>query len=232
MDKIYKKDIDMKKILLVILIICVTAFGGCSLKKEYDIAGKDKVEALREEALGWRSGRYMLTNLDTGETNQVFSFMYNGDGSQSYLYETLNDGEYYAEYSGGGDLYILDSGTATVIREGGEGYVSYSESEPHPYSTGDLLFYENLYVKSSVETDGGNGTVIYTYYYNVDKINEALGTDLTEFYTVYTFDAQGEFVNFVQHNSAPDGSYSYMIELIDINNVTEIENPVDTIAAE
>ncbi|MDE5859356.1 MAG: hypothetical protein K2H23_03065 [Oscillospiraceae bacterium] len=215
----------MKKILTVLVLICVTAFSGCSLKKEYDLCGKDKIESLRSEAGSWESGRYLLTNLDTGEMNQAFSFMNNEDGSQSYLYEVVNEGSYYAEYSGGDDMYILDGGEVYVIKEGGEGYAKYSESDPHPYSTGELLFYVNQFVSSSAENTGSDGAVTYTYYYNTDKINEALNTTLTEFYTAYTFDSEGNFVNFIQHNTAAESSYSYMIEIIDVNAITEIENP-------
>lgn len=216
----------MKKNLAVLLLICAAVFGGCSLKKEYDLFGRDRIEAVRSAAGSWRSGRYLLTNLDTGEMNQAFSFMYNADGSQSYLYEVVNGGEYYAEYSGGGDMYILDSGGVSVIKEGGEGYVKYSESEPHPYSTGELLFYVNQFVSSSAENTDGEGRVTYTYYYNVDKINETLGTSLTEFYTSYVFDSEGGFLYFEQHSTNAEGSYAYRIEVIDANALTEIENPV------
>lgn len=215
----------MKKTLTVLLLICVTVFGGCSLKKEYDLCGKDRIEAIRSEAGSWKSGRYLLTNLDTGEMDQAFSFMNNADGSQSYLYEVVSEGSYYAEYSGGGDLCIYDGGEVSVIKEGGEGYRKYSESEPHPYSTGELLFYVNQFVSSSAENTDSEGAVTYTYYYNTDKINETLGTALTEFYTAYTFDPEGNFVNFIQHSTAADSSYSYMIEIIDVNGITEIENP-------
>ena len=216
----------MNKIFAVqLLIVCVTALGGCSLKKEYDLAGKEQVEAFRNEAKGWRSGRYLLTNLDTGETDQAFSFMYNGDGTQSYLYEVVDGGNYYAEYSDGALLYVVDGGNSAVIKEGGEGYVKYSEDEPHPYSMGELLFYANLFVKSSAEVPVEVGTS-YVYYYNVDKINETLGTSLTEFYTSYVFDGEGGFLYFEQHSTNAEGSYAYRIEVIDADALTEIENPV------
>ena len=216
----------MKKFFAVLLlIVCVTALGGCSLKKEYDLAGKEQIETFRNEAKGWRSGRYLLTNLDTGETDQAFSFMYNWDGTQSYLYEVVNDGNYYAEYSDGSLLYVLDGENAAVINEGSEEYVRYSEDEPHPYSIGELLFYANLFVKSSAEVPVDDGTS-YVYYYNVDKINETLGTSLTEFYTSYVFDSEGGFLYFEQHSTNDEGSYAYRIEVIDADTLTEIENPV------
>lgn len=216
----------MKKFFAVLLLmVCTAALGGCSLKKEYELAGRERIEAFREQAKGWRSGRYLLTDLDTGETDQAFSFMYNGDGTQSYLYEVVNDGNYYAEYSDGRLLYVVDGGNAAVINEGGEGYVKYSEDEPHPYSMGELLFYANLFIKSSAEVAVDGGTS-YVYYYNVDKINETLGTSLAEFYTSYAFDSEGGFLYFEQHSTNAEGSYAYRIEVVDADALRSIENPV------
>lgn len=222
-----RKTVKVFTVLLLIVcaVLCAAALGGCSLKKEYELAGKEQVEAFRNEAKGWRSGRYLLTNLETGEMNQAFSFMYNDDGSQSYLYEVVNGGNYSAEYSDGKLFYVVDNGDAAVINEGGEGYVKYSESEPHPYSEGELLFYVNLFVKSSSEVPINGGTS-YVYYYNTEKINEALGTSLSEFYTRYAFDSDGGFLYFEQHSTNAEGSYAYKIECVDIDAVAEIENPI------
>jgi len=216
----------MKKLFpIIIAVLFCAAFAGCSLRKEYDLYGKERVETLREEAKTWRSGRYLLTNLDTDVMDQAFSFMYNPDGSQTYLYEKVSGDSYYAEYSDGKTLYTLDNGTALMIKEGAENYVSYTDESPHPYSTGDLLFYENLFVNSSEEEADGDNT-IYRYYYNTDKINETLGTSLTEFVTEYVFDGGGQFLYFTQKNSDGEKSYAYRIDVTDINELTEIENPV------
>ena len=49
---------NIKKNLAVLLLIFAAALmGGCSLKKEYDLYGKDRVEALRESAKNWQIGR-------------------------------------------------------------------------------------------------------------------------------------------------------------------------------
>ena len=217
----------MKRFIAVLLLICVTtAMGGCSIKKEYDLYGKEQVEALRERAKGWQSGRYLLTNLDTDVMNQAFSFMYDEDGFQTYLYEKISDdGNYYAEFSDRDAFYIIDGGMANVYNIGSDGYIFYDRNDPHPYSTGDLLFYENLFVKSSEEIPQEDGGADYVYYYNVDKINDTLGTSLTEFVTEYVFGADGEFEYFVQKNSDGESSYAYRIDIIDANGLTEIENP-------
>lgn len=221
---------NMKKFTAILLLICTAVLlGGCSIKKEYDLYGKARVEALRESAKNWQSGRYLLTNLDTDVMDQAFSFMYNEDGSQTYLYERVSEENgyytYYAEFSDGGTFYVMNGGEISILKSGSEGYVSYDRKTPHPYSTGDLLFYENLFVKSSEEKPQEDGGVDYIYYYNTEKINDTLGTSLTEFVTEYVFGADGEFEYFVQRNSDGESSYAYRIDVIDADSLTEIENP-------
>ena len=217
----------VKKIIPILLIICMCfALGGCSDKKETGIHGREQVEKLRAEAAGWQSGRYLFTDLDSGETNQAFSFMYNADGSQTYLYERVTNGDYYTEYYGGGMIYILDGGNIMLLNENSEDYVYYNKDNPHPYSTGELLFYVEEYISGSEEIPFDNGVITYVYDYDTDKMNKAIGTSLISFSTAYAFDAEGNFLRFTQSNSDGENDYSYMIELVDINAVTKIENPM------
>lgn len=214
----------MKKIIYVLLLICI-CLTGCSLQKEYDLCGKDRIEALRAEAAQWESGRYLFTDLSTGEMNQAFSFRYEADGSQTCLYELVIGQRYDIEYYGGGKNYKRNAGNVSVIKEGEEGYVSYSRENPHPYSTGDLLFYVNLYTASSSERTDEDGNTVYTYIYDTEKLNKALGMSFTAFSTEYVFSSDGTFLYFTQTNSDSDGSYSYRIDVIDINAVDVIEDP-------
>ena len=217
----------MKKTLPILFIIVslTLTLTGCSIKKENSLHGKEQVEALREEAKGWQSGRYLFTNLETGEMYQAFSFMYGTDGVQTCLYEQVTDGNYYAEYNDGNRLYVTDGESAAVYNTGSGGYESYNKENPHPYSTGDFLFYENLFVQSSAESSDSQGNVTYLYNYDTDKINKTLGTTLKSFVTTYTFDQSGNFLYFTQTNSNGETEYSYRIDLVDINSLTEIENP-------
>lgn len=214
----------MKRIvpILLLICICVTSLTGCSLKKVVELEGRERVEAYVAEAKTWQSGRYMLTNLVTGETDQVFSFMNNADGTQSYLYEIMVDGVLYTEYSDGVQYYKVD-GENVVVYNDGTGI--YTTENPHPYSTGELLFYVNLYALGSTSETDSEGNVTYTYIYDTAKINETLKTSLSSFNTTYTFDKDGNFVCFTQKNTDGENGYAYMIETIDENAVTEIENP-------
>ncbi|MBQ7981074.1 MAG: hypothetical protein IJ305_05625 [Oscillospiraceae bacterium] len=220
----------MKKIISVLLLICIslTALTGCSLKKVVELDGREQVEAFVESAKSWQSGRYMLTNLETNETDQVFSFLNNADGTQSYLYERVVDGVLYTEYSDGKEIYFTAEKDGEIADgEGAEENVLYTVENPHPYSTGGLLFYVNLYASGSAAETDSEGNVTYTYIYDVAKINEALGTSLSSFVTTYTFDKSGGFVNFTQKNSDGENGYAYMIEALDVNGVTELENPME-----
>ena len=204
------------------MCICLT---GCSLQKEYDLCGKDKIESLRAEAAQWESGRYLFTDLSTGDMNQAFSFRYEPDGSQTCLYERVIGHSYYAEYYGNGMFCTLDNGSVSVIKEGEEGYVSYSREHPHQYSSGDLLFYVNLYAASSEESTDDDGNTVYKYVYDTEKMNKAVGLSLTEFSTEYVFDKDGDFLYFTQKNSDESGTYDYRIDVVDINAVDRIDAP-------
>ena len=216
----------MKKIIPILLIICIcVAMGGCSSEKEAVICGREQIEKLRAEAADWESGRYLFTDLQTNETNQAFSFMYNPDGSQTYLYERVTDGNYYAEYYGGGMIYILDGEQLSVINEGSPEFVSYNREAPHPYSTGDLLFYVAEYISGSKEIPLEQNAVTYEHYYDTDRMNKAIGMDLTTFSVSYTFDSEGNFLYFTQNSFDGKTNYAYMIETVDENSVTVIDNP-------
>ena len=216
----------IKKIMpLLFTIVCLT-LGGCSIKKENDLHGREQVEALREEAKDWTSGRYLFTDLKTGEMYQAFSFMYASDGSQIYLHEQVRDEEYHAEYNDGSRIYITDGKTVEIYNTGREDYVSYSRDEPHPYSTGVLLFYENLFVKSSAASSDEQNNITYVYNYDTGKINDSLGTSLSKFITSYTFDKDGDFLFFTQSNSSGGDEYSYRIDVVDVNAIDVIENPM------
>ena len=218
----------MKKIIPILLIICICfSLGGCSSEeKSTVIHGREQVEKLRAEAANWESGRYLFTDLYTGETNQVFSFMNNSDGSQTYLYEQVIDGIYYAEYNDGTMMYRIDGDTISIINEENTEFVSYSKDSPHPYATGNLLFYVKEYISSSEEIPLEQNAVSYEHYYDTAGMNQAIGTNLSEFTVSYTFDSEGNFLYFTQSSFDGESRSAYMIETVDMNSVTELENPV------
>ncbi|MBQ8825962.1 MAG: hypothetical protein IJ007_02590 [Oscillospiraceae bacterium] len=223
----------MKKIVSVLLLICITCLSGCA-DQGREIIGSEQIEALRNEAAAYESGRYFIENLDSGVLEQVFSFYYDDDDRQVYLCEGDLGGEYYAEYSNGVELFREENGVSANIGSTDETYAKYTKKNPHPYSTGQLLFYIKNYVGTSEQTADEDGNTVYIHRYDVEKLNKVLDSDVTVFYTYYAFDSEGRFKYFCQHNESAaetdaDGnpvSYTYQITLGDVNSVTEIENPV------
>lgn len=214
----------MKRFFLMLsLVFAVAALSACSTKQE--LPGSDRIEALRTAAQGYESARYIITNLDSGETEQTFAFMFDADNSQIYCCEGQDADGHYAEYSNGRELFRERDGVGSSVPSGSDGYVSYTKKKPHPYSTGQLFFYVNRYVSFAEETNDGENTV-YTYKYDTEKLNKNMKTQLDDFSTSYAFDSEGNFVYFRQTNSDSSGSYSYEITLEDVNGISSIENPI------
>lgn len=224
----------MKKISFGVIAAVLLCFvlAGCSQEK--DIAGSERIEALRKEAQSWESGRYFITNVDTDVLEQVFSFYYDSDDRQVYLCEGVQNGRYYSEYSNGLELFREENGVGALIPSDNETYAVYTKKEPHPYSTGQLFFYLKDYIASWEEKPDGEGNMCYIYTYDHERLSKVLGNTVESFVTSYAFDENGDFVYFRQHNSSDitgnENSgvmdFTYEITVEDVNAVTEIENPV------
>lgn len=222
----------MKRIIPVLLLMCIFCLGGCTESKE--IIGSAEIEALRSEAAAYESGRYFIKNIDSGALEQVFSFCYDEEERQIYLCEGNQAGELYTEYSNGVELFRDENGVSKNVASTDETYARYTRKEPHPYSTGQLLFYIKGYVDASEQVTDEDGNTVYIHRYNVEKLNRALESPVSEFTTYYAFDSEGRFVYFCQHNASADTyfedgtpvSYTYEITLGDVNAITEIENPI------
>lgn len=207
-------------------MICL---GSCSEKTE--ILGKDKVEALRSEAAAYDSGRYFVRNVTTGALEQVFSFCYDELDRQIYLCEGSQAGTVYWEYSNGVELFREENGVSENVASTDETYVKYTRKDPHPYSTGQLLFYIENYIDSSEQTSDDSGNTVYIHRYNAEKLSRAMGMNISEFSAYYAFDAEGKFVYFRQYNVSADQNgqpqtFVYEITIDEVNSITEIEKPL------
>ena len=219
------KGAAMKKIVLMLpLILTALILTACSSKQE--LVGADRIEALRAAAKDYNSATYIITNLDSGETEQTFSFMYDADGLQIYFHEGLDADGYYAEYSSGKELFRENKGIGSAVLSSEESYVSYTKKKSHPYSTGELFFYIDQYVFSAEETTDDEGNTVYIYQYDTERLNKETGMNMDRFATLYAFDGEGNFVYFRQTNSGSDGSYAYEVTLENVNDITSIENPI------
>lgn len=219
----------MRRSIIPILLICISLtalLSGCQSRDPF--VGEEKIKTLRSEAAEYTSARYLLTNVDADKLEQVFTYRYNDDDTQSYLYET-DGSEYYAEYSDGKAMLRGGMTSHEEVSEKAEDFAVYTKKKPHPYSDGQLLFYVSGAISSAEETADAEGNALYIYYYDTEKLNKLMGGSLTEFVTSYAFDGDGNFVYFRQHNVSSDGqSFTYEITVQDINAIDAVENPFES----
>ena len=164
----------------------------------------------------------------------MFSFYYDNEGRQVYLCEGNQAGVQYAEYSNGVEFFREEDGVSRNVASTDETYARYTREEPHPYSTGQLFFYIKNYVEVSEQVADEDGNTVYIHRYNVEKLNRALESPVSEFTTYYAFDSEGKFAYFCQHNVSADAyyedgtpvGYTSEITLGDVNAISEIENPI------
>ncbi|MDR0986151.1 MAG: membrane lipoprotein lipid attachment site-containing protein [Ruminococcus sp.] len=210
----------MKKFLSAILILLTLT--ACGIGEPALLVGQAEIQSVIDAAASMNSGRYVITNLATGEPQEVFSFMFTEDGTQIWLDETeyrdASTGEYVREYR-----YF--DGTVEKSSDGSETTASYTKDEPYQMSTGVLLFFIPGLVETAVESTTDDGFTVYTWDYDAKKLREqssALANVLT-FRTTYLFDTEGNFLVMTEHityeNEPPS---DYQIEIIDRNAVTEI----------
>jgi hypothetical protein len=209
----------MKKLYAAIFIILTLT--ACNIESK-PLLGQAELQSVIDAAASLNSGRYVITNLTTGEPQEVFSFMFTDDGTQIWLDETeyldADTGEYVRSYT-------YYDGVNITTSDGTETPAVYTKDAPYQMSTGVLLFFIPDLVKSAASHTTDDGFTVYTWEYDAQKLkqNTAALSDILSFKTTYLFDVEGAFLAMTEHityENAPPSDYQ--IEIIDKNKVTEI----------
>jgi hypothetical protein len=209
----------MKKFFAAIFIVLMLT--ACNTARE-PLLGQAELQSVIDAAASLSSGRYVITNLATGEPQEVFSFMFTEDGTQIWLDETeykdADTGEYVRSYTYYDGVNITTSdGTSTPA--------VYTKDEPYQMSTGVLLFFIPDLVKTATVNTTDDGFTIYTWDYDVQKLtqNSPALSGAQTFKTTYLFDSEGIFLAMTEHITYEvDPPSDYQIEIIERNEVTEI----------
>lgn len=217
----------MKKLYIIVPVICIMMFTSCGGKK---IEGEELIVNARRKCAEFDSATLLLTDEENDEVQQSFSYMYNKDGSMTYLFFSVTDGNEYLEYNDGRELSVLKDGEMTQTPENDINFVGFSRDSPHPNAgEGLVLFNKDLITKSS-RLDGENQTVI-THEYNVKKfkkVNKELG-EVKKFMIMYYFSNDGE-LNFYTENTQinRNGAISentYKVDILETDMIKKIEKP-------
>ncbi|MDR0943158.1 MAG: hypothetical protein LBM41_01345 [Ruminococcus sp.] len=215
----------MKKIILAFLsiafAICILGFSGC-LRSENEFIGRAEIQSVVDAAANFDSARYVITNLQTGEVQEIFSFYYKEDKTQIWLDEK----EFYNEATGVTESsYQYYDGVNVTDSDGNAAAATYNRDEPYSMSTGVLLFFLPDLVASGTSTVTDDGFTVYTQEYDMERLHEKTNAmaGAVSFKTTYLFDTDGEFLAMTEHIAYENKDPSdYQIEIIDINNVTAV----------
>lgn len=208
------------------IMILSVLFTACIFDGD-PLDGEDLVEAARETYESYDSAKVLITNEDTGKVEQTFVFKYDEKDSLTYLYTGGYEEENYIQYNNGFECFTEQNGEYTFTQRGDDDFEAYTRDSKHPQASGAYLPFERKAINDVTKTEENDET-IYTYTYDPESFESDAG--VKEFSAVYHFDSDGNLLYFeeisVVDADGEESSHSYKIEITDINEVEEIENPL------
>ena len=220
----------MKRLKLMICVLSVTVlsvlFTACIFEGD-PLDGEELVDAAREKYESYDSAKVLITNEDTGKVEQTFIFKYDEKDSLTYLYTGGYEEENYIQYNNGFECFTEQNGEYSFSQRGDDDFEAYTRDSKHPQTSGAYLPFERKAI-NDVKKSEEDGETVYTYTYDPESFESDAG--VKEFSAVYHFDSDGNLLYFeevsVVEADGEESSHSYKIEITDINEVEEIDNPL------
>ncbi len=201
--------------------------SACSQK---EIQGAELIEKSQAEMEKLNSATIIVKNEKQNETEQSFSFIYNEDGTVTYLYIATIEETNYIEYNNGKEMFVLKNGQVSKISNKDEGFVAYSRDNPHENSgKGMILFNNNLVDKSNIVEV--KGKTIVTHEYDVKKMKKLDDKldNVRAFTIIYHFDENGNLEHYNEstdiENKGVIHNTVYRFDIKEKNQIAEIEKP-------
>lgn len=222
----------VKKTKAVITAAVLTAFCGCSFQTvEYD--GKEELEKARALHTALESATVTLTGGTDGDNEYVqqISYRFEGDVMQYIFHANGKDdngepAEYY-EFNNGTEIdfaTLPDDTEWHYYAKGDENFYSYSRSSRHYYADGAQLFSIFEKAVSSTERDGNTITFLYDDR-KLTNYDAFYGLEISDFAMIYTFDDNGQCVEFANRYTLDGSEYYYNVAITDMNVVDQIVRP-------
>ncbi|MBR1740174.1 MAG: hypothetical protein IJ737_07765 [Ruminococcus sp.] len=218
-------------LVLLTALIFVFAAGGCSLFDK-DAEGGKKIRAARKEYAKLDSARVVMTNLETGEIEQTFTFKYDEKDVLIYSYYGKSEQNEYAQYNNGAQCSTYENGELTVSYRGDKDFGLYTRELKHPQADEGLLVYQPSSIKKA-EVSEEDGVTHIHYEYDAKKIGASVEKgEVTGFSTDYYFNGD-ELLYFVETTEAKeDGAekvYAYRVDIKDRNAVEKVEDTTEKV---
>lgn len=213
---------------------------GCSATLP---GGYEQFRAAREKYETIDSARVTMTDLTTGEQIMEFRFYFTQKDEMVLSYTSTWNGETQQAYSNGAEFFYKEAGDDkwNLIGSGDENYIYnvYNRKYRYPYAEGRLFFLAAEAVQDSSVIDGADGPTVITYTYDPEKLNGSsmpgVEEDIQSFGSLTTrleIDQQGYPVKFSESGtvttvSGEELTLDVQIDVLDINGVFEVPNPVN-----
>ncbi len=200
----------------------------CSSCGEPELKHDELINKAREDYAALDSAKVVITNENTGEVEQEFTFKYDEKDVLSFSYYGKYNGDEYAQYNNGFESYTYDNGEYTHAVKGDKDFSQYTRKSKHPQADEGMLMFSPKAVSNVSDVIDSDGAVTVIYTYDVS----ALGEDIekmgaTSFSTTYYFDKDGGLEYFTENTQTKDGNYDYKVEITERNSVDKIENKVE-----
>ncbi len=194
-----------------------------------DAEGGELIKKARSAYKELNSARVLMTNTDSGEVEQEFTFKYDEKDILTFSYKGKSEKNEYAQYNNGAELFTYENGELSYIQRGEEGFVLYTRDTTHPQADEGLILYSPQAITEAKVTEE-NGVTHISHKYDADKIGarSESGT-VTGFSADYWFSGE-ELLYFVETTDTEENGetkhYSYKVEITEKNAVDRVENTV------
>lgn len=228
------KIMNLKKVIVTAAAAVVCLLSACTGRS--NVEGGELINKARDNYVSLDSAKVIMTNTESGEAEQEFTFKYDEKDVLIFSYYGKGDDKEYAYYNDGYQSDMLNNGEYTHLTSDDKDFQKYVRKSTYPQADKGLILFEAGSVKeASVKEE--DGVTHITHIYDADKISNSESKDkLKEFTAEYFFDKDEKLLYFVEtsvlDNDGKEERYSYKIEITEENSVGSIENVVQKIREE
>lgn len=214
------------------LVMCLCIFVSLAACGKPDIIGNNLVMQAREDYEKLDSAQVVMTDTETGETVQTFTFKYSSKGVLTYKDWKLVDGEEVIEYNDGETNVYFKDGKYYQYGSGDKKFLKYTRTRPHKKAQDIMLTYIPSAITGARMQHVGDKDEV-THIYDVSKVSPAVpeGAQATGFAVQYVFRKSGELEYFTETTiyelDGKESRVEYKTEITQKNAVDEIENIIN-----
>lgn len=208
---------------------CVLMFSACA-EITPQVEGDELISKARSDYRALDSAKVIMTNTETGEIEQTFTFKYDEKDILMYSYEGKSENSEYAQYNNGMECFSYENGEYSHYQKSEKGFDLYTRDVTHPQADEGLILFSPAEITEATSQQE-DGITHITHIYDPEKIGaQAEEGNVTGFKAEYFFKGD-DLLYFIETTECDeDGEqkeYSYKVEITEKNSVGKIDNTVD-----